>query len=538
MDIQWGGPETKLMKKLLFILLPAVVFAQAPYRNDTTVTLYYAAPTSYISLANAVSRGLYDDADAPRNPSRYPDYVFDVFEDWRLPIEKISWTGFTHAVLFFDDGNVSQTSPYYEFSWNTSDRESYQRGGGGSTTEYEQIFIDSAHANGVKVLTIIQAVSPTNLNYVTDDSSRIDIFVDSVASYIVQRGFDGVSLNWEGWAGPIQSDTNKIAYLLYRLREELDAMDPPGVLESAPGAADYNYRYPRQAVNDCVDILHMQTYIYTPGWDTRYGRGTTWWECPVYSDSWDTANFQALSTAWGPNSWIARGYDARNLGLLFPALGRIFKQTQNLYGLYDAAPSGDSTVGIDVTYLDRTRFLNNGGSDTTSTATYGYAVQGVALEDQIGTFAGRNIHAGWEFFVTFMDSLNVAKAVEYGRDTVGLTHFAIFSLTNDPAQEAHRYFAAQFSGGSSPTPYALGNTLSAGTVGVAYQDTVAGSGPVVIDYRVMVRGLPPGLWMDYLGIIRGTPQEAGAHTFWVMIQDRHSRLRRAWTPITLTINEE
>ncbi len=419
--------------------------------SQETVTLYYAAPTSYITLANAISRGLYDASGLVRNSTRYPSYVLDPYEDWRLPIERITWTNATHAVLFFDDGNVERTAPYFAFASPSSKRDQYERLATGGTFDFQKQFVDSAHANGVKVLLIIQAVNPSNLNYVTDDSARTQIFADAVIAYAKEKKFDGVSLNWEAWMGPINTDTTEIARLLRMLHDGLETMNPPGILELAPGPVDWN-RYPRTAVNMYVDMIHLQEYAFTPGYDTRQSppRATTWWECPIYNGTWDIANFSSVEN-WGPRQWVARGYDPRIMGVMFPALGRIFKGTDQVYGLHSLATSGNMVVGVDVTYFDRERFRLNGGRDTSDALTKGSAVIGTAATSQVGTFAGRNIEAGVKFFATFMDSTNVAEGVKWGRAN-NVFRFGMFSLTNDPAQRLHKDFLVQFDGTARPSP--------------------------------------------------------------------------------------
>jgi hypothetical protein len=88
-------------------------------------------------------------------------------------------------------------------------------------------------------------------------------------------------------------------------------------------------------------------------------------------------------------------------------------------------------------------------------------------------------------------------------------------------------------------PYAITSaTMDEGTVGVAYADTLVGTSPVTADYRILIRGLPPGLWLKWDGVIQGTPTTAGTYTPWVRIQARNTRAKQAWKQISITINAE
>jgi len=522
------------MKRLILILLPVLAFAQAPYQNDTTVTMYYPAETAYITLANAISYGLYDDAnDMTRNATNYP--TTGTLLDAYLPIERVNWTGFTHAVLFLNWGNVQTTAPFFSLSDPSSDIYAYYtvRGPGG-TTNFMKQFVDSAHANGIKVLTIIQAVSPGNLNFVVSRPDTMQLFVDSVMSFITQNNFDGVSLNWENWESPfVLSDTVAIGNFLQALRDGLDEMDPPGFLELAPGCRDWG-KYPRNEMNSCVDALHPQLYFLTPSWLNGTG-SVNWWCSAVYDDSPDPLNFYTHSNS-APYGWTSRGFNTAVTGQLYPTIGILTRGGDSLYSLHPGTTSQNLPV------VDMARFRTLGGVDVRGDSSRGFAIAGTANATVSGDSwgNGRDITEGTKFWISFMDSVNAAEAVSYSK-TLGVRHWAIFSLQNDPGQELTQYIAGQiaYGGGNEETPdYSItSGTMSEGTVGVAYADTLVGTSPVTADYRILIRGLPPGLWLRWDGVIQGTPTTAGTYTPSVRIQARNTRAKQAWKQISITINE-
>jgi hypothetical protein len=79
-------------------------------------------------------------------------------------------------------------------------------------------------------------------------------------------------------------------------------------------------------------------------------------------------------------------------------------------------------------------------------------------------------------------------------------------------------------------------TLTAGTVGVAYSQQIAFSSPVTADVRVYIRGIPPGLRLDYTGLLSGTPTQAGTFTATYELRQRFSRVRQTTGAITITVN--
>jgi len=520
------------MKRLILILLPVLAFAQ-----DTTRTFYFAAPTSYRTMAECISGGLYDNASAPRNPTGYP--TSGAGDDNYIPIEKIPWSSITHLVLFSNQGNVSQTAPYFEFAF-----EGYQK----SKSEYMyrwetdeetdpnnfnwmKMFIDTAHAHNVKILTIIQAVTPRNLNYVTDDSARTALFVDSVMSFITTWGFDGVSLNWEG---TINQDTAEVGRLIRMLGQRLDDdMEPDGIFEMAPTPTSWD-DYPPNATNQYVDLIHPQEYAFNWPYDSRWESAGNWWVCPIINNGWDQNNYMAVNTH-GPAQWEEAGHNKNIVGVLFPALGfRSYGQSSFVTGPWD------ETGNLNLPYCDIVTYRNAGGVDTVDNTAHGFAVHGTSTSAIAGDNAVRNVPDDTPFWATWMDSSSTAYGVQWSLDS-GYTHFAAFSLTNDVAQTWHSYFLAQFDsinqGGT--TSYSITSaTMTEGTVGAAYADTLVGTSPVTADYRILIRGLPPGLWLKWDGVIQGTPTTAGTYTPTVRIQARNTRAKQAWEQISITINAE
>ena len=238
-------------------------------------------------------------------------WVTGYVTDWdspRMPVADIEWEGLTHIVHFNIDPDPNP--PYYVF---THSRSVFEEGCYDPCEGYYQRqLIDSAHAHGVKVLLCLGGVGgnyPQVWGYLTSDSARLSVALDSMLAYAKRRGYNGVDVDWET---PQTHERNQFSLLLRSLRRKLDAWNPPGILAIA-APREYDPAFDTQVINQTVDQFNLMSYDCNGWWSSATG-----FHAPLYNPTSNWPNYPRESGALNMNdkvpTWINAGLLPEKIG--------------------------------------------------------------------------------------------------------------------------------------------------------------------------------------------------------------------------------
>lgn len=186
------------------------------------------------------------------------------------------------------------------------------------------------------------------------DASRT-AFADSVVSFIVQYGFDGVDIDWEypvsgGLSTNIRrpEDKQNFTLLLQKLREKLDArgaIDGKHYLVTFAGAGSSSYvnNTELSVLQQYVDYGNIMTYDIHGTWD-KY----TDFNAPLYNNS-DVSPQYKWSVDSSVNTWLNAGFPIGKLVMGVPFYGYKYTSVVNANnGLYQTYSGGSSVTYANV----------------------------------------------------------------------------------------------------------------------------------------------------------------------------------------------
>lgn len=179
------------------------------------------------------------------------------------------------------------------------------------------------------------------------------IFADSVVSFILANGFDGVDIDWEyptggGLATNISRSADKTNFglLLKTLRAKLDAQgikDGRHYILSFAGAANSGYAagVGLSGLAQYVDYATIMTYDLHGGWDPF-----TDFNAPLYLPAGQSPQYKT-SVDSAVRTWLNYGFPAGKLVMGVPFYGYAYQGAANLNnGLWQHFSSA-ATVGYD-----------------------------------------------------------------------------------------------------------------------------------------------------------------------------------------------
>lgn len=346
-----------------------------------------------------------------------------------LPPWEIDWTGITHVVHFFN-GNVSTVPPYSTIVAGSNDSIDVEfcgitRPGGGPSTwiHWQDSLLTIAHRNGAKVLLTIQAVDPTNLNYVAADSARADTFATYIVGYMQRKGYDGLELDWEGWASPLApaADVNR---LVRRLRAALDTMTPHGLLAVAAMTTYGSLYWPSQ--DGMVDQYNLMCYDYAFAWNPEIRSNSSWYVAPLHRGTGLPTGFEGMSyDTRGPLQWIAAGHDPAKVGVGIPTFGWVMKDVDGIMQAMKNANYGYAK------YQQCIAMLDNGGSEGWDDERKVPYIAGTALRSEGGTgWREPGVLAGQKFFATYENPRSMQEKAIWVREN-NLGGIMLYDLTTD-----------------------------------------------------------------------------------------------------------
>ncbi|MGE5314923.1 MAG: glycosyl hydrolase family 18 protein [Acidobacteriota bacterium] len=388
-----------------------------------------------------------------------------------LPPWEIDWTGLTHVVLF-DNGNVTKSPPYWAYMFGPppkrpsdteSDSVSVEFNGvafpGSGAVHYMDSLVAIAHRRGVKVVITIQAVNPVNLNYVAADSLRTEVFVNTVASWAERKGFDGVELDWEGWASPLPpaSTVNRFVRMLYRRIHSMKTRSgAPGLIMISAGSGHEDLYDPSQ--DFMVDQFNLQLYDYSYAWYAKIGSNASWYLAPLHRGTVDpTFEGQAYDTR-GPLQWVAAGHDAKRIGLGVPIFGTILR---NVDGLFQKMAS-DGDYG-NAHYQTVEALKEIGGVEEWDDARKVHSIRGTALRSNGRPvyYQSDGVNAGQKFFASGETPMSLREKISWMNQNNfgGIMTYEFVSdldwrqtLASGKRHPLHRVIASSLSSGPQHVP--------------------------------------------------------------------------------------
>lgn len=237
-------------------------------------------------------------------------YVTD-WDSQRMRVEEIEWGGLTHIVHFNIDPHTQP--PWYVFPHGQDIFEEGCWGGCNPPYGYQRRLIDSAHAHGVKAILCLGGVGGPGVaawQWLTQDSARCQVAVDSMLAYARRKGYDGVDVDWET---PQLQERNQFAMLLRILRRGLDAWNPRGTLCIA-APREYDPAFDVPTINATVDQFNLMSYDCNGWWSTATG-----FHAPLYNPSPNWPNYPPESGALNIHdkapTWVQHGLRPELIGI-------------------------------------------------------------------------------------------------------------------------------------------------------------------------------------------------------------------------------
>lgn len=237
-------------------------------------------------------------------------YVTD-WDSQRMRVEEIEWAGLTHIVHFNIDPHTQP--PWYTFPHGQDIFEEGCWGGCNPPYRYQRRLIDSAHAHGVKAILCLGGVGGPGVaawQWLTQDSSRCQVAVDSMLAYARRKGYDGVDVDWET---PQLHERNQFSLLLRLLRRGLDAWNPRGTLCIA-APREYDPAFDVAVINATVDQFNLMSYDCNGWWSSATG-----FHAPLYNPAPNWPNYPLESGALNINdkapTWVQQGLRAEIIGI-------------------------------------------------------------------------------------------------------------------------------------------------------------------------------------------------------------------------------
>ena len=203
----------------------------------------------------------------------------------------------------------------------------------------EPSLIANAHAAGVKVLISIGGGDPAQAHTfrkIAADPALRAGFVQNVASFVAQNGYDGVDIDWEIPVNP--KDTNNCIMLMQDLRNTFPA---PRYLLSMAIPADprsWGSGFDVPALAPLLDFINVMTYDFYGPWSGHAGLNS-----PLFQDPADPEQAGSIDTSMDLFANIY-GVPASKLNMGTAFYGYEFDGEQRLWDA--CADCGDTTYSV------------------------------------------------------------------------------------------------------------------------------------------------------------------------------------------------
>jgi chitinase len=294
-----------------------------------------------------------------------------------------------------------------------------------------------ASLNGVKLLLSCGGIwgeQAKNMDFITADSARTQVFVDAVVEFACRHRYDGIEIDYE----PPQS-LGQMSLLTRIMRRAISRGIPHGILvvaiangteesydKSLVDSIDqYNFMmYDMHFVNNGIspngsqeDVTGFNAPLYPP--DRKIYPEVSFWGYNYDGRRAGVAN------ATSPRRFIRMGFPRSKIGVGIPFYGYVYagksRPNQPRNGVWPQY----------VSYIDCLRALRIGGErhwDSTARVPW---ISGNARMD-----IGWMVKSGGEFYITYDDSASIAEKVQWAR-ALGLGGIMVYELWTGWLSDAH-----------------------------------------------------------------------------------------------------
>lgn len=358
-----------------------------------------------------------------------------------MPARDVNWSGMTH-VVHFPQSSLQTVAPYWSpcvrNAQGLQDSLDLVRGGGWVYPHNSQDIPDSlrryARNAGVKVLLSVGGIYGSGaaaLDYITQDSARCYVFVESAVRFAQRHRYDGIEIDWEPPAS--RDQMSRLTRMTKRAMSRLLGPQAELVLAVANGSTGtYDL-----SLKDSIAQYNMMMYDmhFTPAYATNNGGSTdvTGHNSPISSPSQTTSqtlydhnwNYDGVYSLFpgsprqlytGPRRWIADGMPASKIAIGVPFYGYCYRGKN--------AP-GQPRNGVWPQYIPYQmirRGLENGGRYHWDEGGRVPWVGGTATA-AISWY----VNPGEQFYITFDDSASIVEKVRWARQ-LGLGGIMIYEL--------------------------------------------------------------------------------------------------------------
>ena len=383
-----------------------------------------------------------------------------------------------NLVVEFGDGNVSSSPPYYTVIGGGADSTKYMYSDvynpDGRWINWQDSLSRSVHRNGGKVLITIQAVNPSALISIQNDSATTEIFCMNAAQYAKRRGLDGLEVDEEYWQmGPPSNAVLGRFYRILRRRVDEAFLPARGIIVLTTGRSSLN-EYSQVNKSD-VDYVFFMLYDYQWVWSVPLSAALSYHVSPLYPNVTQSGTNAAGIVTDGPANWAAAGWPKSKLVFGIPAYGFVFLGASGLLQKYSSY-SEVSGASINT-------FTSSGGVaayDDISKVPYVAGTANKSFSVKTTSGGSLSVSSGTKFFASYENSQSLQAKWEY-ITAAGFGGMFLYDVGGDvdPSKPGGTYtplHSAMVSITTGATP------LPTGTLAVAPQSLPAGGGNVTLTW--------------------------------------------------------
>ncbi len=259
--------------------------------------------------------------------------------------------------------------------------------------------IEAAHNAGVKVVIALGGAGNNDgFGPAASDPETRAVLVENIVDFVVDNGYDGVDLDWEGFSNSTYKDA--LSSLIEDLDAALEAADPALTLSMPLGATNWHGAYDMPRVAEHLDWIAIMTYDLHGSWTTHAGHLS-----PLYPATGDSDHFSMHQSV---DYWMARSVPASKMLAGIPFYGRQWEGVKALHGPTVGAVTALGYAGIEP-LVETDGWVRHW--DEVARVPY------LINEDE-------------ERFITYEDPISVAEKVEYVR-TRNLQGLILWEISHD-----------------------------------------------------------------------------------------------------------
>ncbi|XP_017755457.1 PREDICTED: probable chitinase 3 [Eufriesea mexicana] len=298
-------------------------------------------------------------------------------EDYKLVCYYTNWSQYRTKIGKFMPEDIQPdlcTHIVFAFGWLKKNKltsfESNDETKDGKTGLYERI-VNLKKANpSLKILLAIGGWSFGTQKFKDVSSTRYarQTFIYSAISYLRDRNFDGLDIDWEYPKGG--DDKKNYVLLLKELREAFEAeaqeKKMPRLLLTAAvpvGPDNVKSGYDVPAVASYLDFINLMAYDFHGKWERETGHNA-----PLHASSLDSEWQKQLSVDNAASMWVRLGAPKEKLIIGMPTYGRSFTLSNAANFRVHAPASGGGKAGEYtkesgfLAYYEICEMLRNGGA--------------------------------------------------------------------------------------------------------------------------------------------------------------------------------